>query len=67
MKHKKRSATNPLLPNEQDFCVLDGKRKKKYRSQDEAAIHAPVRTLEQYICAACGFWHNGQSKRLYTK
>lgn len=59
MKHKKRSATNPLVPREAEYCTVDDKKKRKYDSCLDAELNAPVTQLEQYVCGACGFWHNG--------
>jgi rubrerythrin len=59
MKHKKRSATFPLLPNDNEYCIIDNKKKRKYTSQLEAELSAPAKDLQQYICPFCGFWHNG--------
>lgn len=64
MKHKKRSATNPLVPNALEYCAVDGKKKRKYATQLDAELSAPVPTLQQYICEQCGFWHNGNSSRV---
>lgn len=61
MKHKKRSAANPLIPNEAEYCTVDGKRKRKYDSQIDAELSAPTRELQQYLCTVCGYWHNGNS------
>lgn len=62
MKHKKRSAAYPLQPNPNDYCIVDEKLKKKYRTEIDAALNAPKQTLTQYVCEFCGFWHNGTSK-----
>lgn len=59
MKHKKRSATHPLVPNDAEYCVIDDKRKRKYKTQVDAELQAPAPGLSQYLCEACGFWHNG--------
>ena len=59
MKHKKRSATHPLLPNDAEYCVIDEKKKRKYKTQLDAELQAPAPELNQYMCEACGFWHNG--------
>lgn len=64
MKHKKRSAAFPLEPNEADYCTVDGKHKRKYETQLDAELNAPVRELQQYVCESCGFWHNGSSSIL---
>lgn len=61
MKHKKRSATHPLLPNESVYCTVDGKKKRKYTDEVDAEVHAPSRELQQYVCKTCGYWHNGSS------
>lgn len=62
MKHKKRSAAYPLQQNPNDYCTVDEKVKKKYRTEIDAALNAPKQTLTQYVCEFCGFWHNGTSK-----
>lgn len=64
VKHKKRSATHPLQPNEAEYCVIDGKRKRKYPTQLDAELHAPARELQQYVCEVCGSWHNGSGRKL---
>jgi len=61
MKHKKRSAAYPTQPNPNEYCVIDDKVKKKYRTELDAALNAPKSTLSQYKCAFCSFWHNGTS------
>ena len=61
MKHKKRSPTNPLIPNESEYCLVDGKKKRKYATQLDAELNAPVKELQQYVCEHCGQWHNGNS------
>lgn len=61
MKHKKRGATNPLVPNKSEYCYVGGKKKRKYATQFDAELSAPTKTLQQYICAFCGSWHNGNS------
>lgn len=63
MKHKKRSATHPLVPNKAEYCYYDDKKKRKYKSQLDAELAAPVKTLQQYVCSYCGTWHNGNSSR----
>ncbi|HWT40850.1 MAG TPA: hypothetical protein VN081_06330 [Dongiaceae bacterium] len=63
MKHKKRSASNPLQPNPGDYCHVGDKVKKKYASQLDAELNAPSKDLQQYVCEFCGFWHNGSRKR----
>lgn len=63
MKHKKRSATNPLIPNSNEYCYVDDKKKRKYASQLDAEISAPTKSLQQYVCAFCGYWHNGNSSK----
>lgn len=64
MKHKKRSATNPLEPNNAEYCLVNDKKKRKYATQLDAELAAPVRELQQYICEYCGYWHNGKSSRV---
>lgn len=59
MKHKKRSAMNPLLPNAAEYCFVGGKKKRKYASQLDAELAAPSKQLQQYICEYCATWHNG--------
>jgi hypothetical protein len=61
MKHKKRSPSFPLEPSPEEYCFASGKRKKKYDTQLDAELNAPVRTLQQYVCEFCGHWHNGKS------
>lgn len=61
MKHVKRSPAFPLLPNEAEYCHVGGKKKKKYQTELDAELSAPVKGLEQYICDYCGSWHNGNS------
>lgn len=61
MKHVKRSPAFPLLPNETDYCLVGGKRKKKYKTQLDAELSAPAKGLSQYVCEYCGYWHNGTS------
>lgn len=63
MKHIKRAATNPLQPNPSEYCVVDGKKKRKYASEIEAELSSPARELHQYICQHCNSWHNGKSSR----
>jgi hypothetical protein len=63
MKHKKRGPTNPLLPNKVEYCYANDKKKRKYKTQLDAELSAPVRDLQQYVCDYCGFWHNGNSSR----
>jgi len=63
MKHKNRSATHPLEPNPDEYCRAAGKIKRKYKSELEAALNAPTRELQQYICEFCGFWHNGNGSK----
>ncbi|OYW85751.1 hypothetical protein B7Z17_01760 [Candidatus Saccharibacteria bacterium 32-49-10] len=62
MKHKKRSAANPLVPNENEYCLVGDKKKRKYKLQLDAELAAPAKDLQQYICEFCGFWHNGSSQ-----
>jgi|GEM_PF-1244566 rubrerythrin len=62
MKHKKRSPAFPLLPNESEYCTRDGKVKRKYQTQLDAELSAPVKELQQYVCDMCGYWHNGASQ-----
>lgn len=66
MKHKKRSPAFPLEVNPVDYCVIDGKTKRKYPSQLDAELQAPVRELQQYVCEVCGMWHNGGSQEIET-
>lgn len=61
MKHKKRSPTNPLLPNKTEYCYIGGKRKRKYLTKLDAELSAPARELQQYVCEWCGYWHNGNT------
>lgn len=63
MKHVKRSPAFPLLPNEADYCHVGGKKKRKYATEIDAELSAPVKELQQYVCEICGFWHNGTSSR----
>jgi len=63
MKHKKQGPANPLIPNESEYCVVDGKKKRKYDSRLDAELFAPAPDLHQYICEFCGQWHNGNSSR----
>lgn len=62
MKHKKRSPAFPLLPNDSEYCVVGGKKKRKYETQLDAELTAPTKELQQYVCEFCGFWHNGTSR-----
>jgi hypothetical protein len=62
MKHVKRSATHPLVPNKAEYCYVDGKKKRKYRTETDAEVMAPTKTLQQYVCDYCGFWHNGNAR-----
>lgn len=66
MKHKKRSATNPLVPNKAEYCYVGGKKKRKYNTQLDAELSAPTRELQQYVCDFCGYWHNGNSSLAKT-
>lgn len=61
MKHKKRSAANPLIPNPAEYCLAGDKKKRKYATQLDAELSAPSKDLQQYICEYCGYWHNGSS------
>lgn len=61
MKHKKRSPAYPLLPNESEYCDVDGKKKRKYEAELDAELTSPSKDLQQYVCAFCGHWHNGNS------
>jgi hypothetical protein len=61
MKHKKRSPAYPLLPNMAEYCVVNNKKKRKYATQLDAELAAPVKELQQYVCEFCGYWHNGNS------
>lgn len=61
MKHKKRSAAYPLVPNKAEYCLVGDKKKRKYETQLDAELAAPNKTLHQYICPFCGYWHNGNS------
>lgn len=63
MKHKKRSPAFPLELNPSEYCLVGEKKKRKYATQLDAELSAPARTLEQYICEYCGYWHNGTSNR----
>jgi len=62
VKHKKRGPTNPLLPNPAEYCVVDGKKKRKYPTKLDAELNAPTKDLQQYVCEFCGTWHNGGGK-----
>jgi len=59
LKHKKRSPAYPLLPLPDQYCRVNDKLKKKYATQLDAELNAPVTGLQQYICEYCGYWHNG--------
>lgn len=61
MKHKKRSPAFPLLPNDNEFCIVENKKKRKYTTELEAELSAPAKDLQQYVCKFCGYWHNGTS------
>ncbi len=63
MKHKKQGPTHPLLPNEAEYCYAGGKKKRKYPSELDAELSAPVPDLSQYICEYCSYWHNGKSNQ----
>ena len=61
MKHVKRSPAFPLLPNKADYCYYANKKKRKYNTGLDAELSAPARSLQQYICVYCHYWHNGRS------
>ncbi|MES2630800.1 MAG: hypothetical protein V4611_02495 [Patescibacteria group bacterium] len=61
MKHKKRSPGFPLEPNLAEYCLVGNKKKRKYDTQLLAELSAPDKSLQQYVCEFCGFWHNGKS------
>jgi len=61
MKHIKRSPAFPLEPNPSEYCKIGGKKKRKYATQLDAELSAPVKELQQYICEFCHYWHNGTS------
>jgi hypothetical protein len=61
MKHPKHSPAFPLVPNAAEYCIVGNKKKRKYSTQLDAELSAPVKELQQYVCAFCGFWHNGTS------
>lgn len=61
MKHKKRSPGFPLLPTKAEYCYFDSKKKRKYETELDAELSAPARSLQQYVCEYCEFWHNGRS------
>lgn len=63
MKHKKRSATFPLIPDDSEYCIVGEKKKRKYLTQLDAELNAPSKDLTQYVCEFCGYWHNGNSTR----
>lgn len=63
MKHKKRSAGYPTEINKSEYCLLDHKIKRKYKTQLDAELSAVSKEQQQYICQFCGFWHNGRSSR----
>lgn len=63
MKHVKRSPAFPLQPNPAEYCYVGDKTKRKYKTQLDAELAAPVKELQQYVCEFCGFWHNGNSGR----
>lgn len=65
MKHKKRSPAFPLVPNESEFCIVGDKKKRKYETELDAELSAPVKELQQYVCEFCGHWHNGASSRSF--
>lgn len=62
MKHVKRSPAYPLVPNPAEYCLVGDKKKRKYATQLDAELAAPVKTLQQYVCEYCGSWHNGNSR-----
>lgn len=62
MKHPKRGPTNPLLPNDSEYCTVGDKKKRRYKTRLDAELSAPVRELQQYVCLHCGTWHNGSAK-----
>ncbi|HRN97513.1 MAG TPA: hypothetical protein PLZ58_03655 [Candidatus Saccharibacteria bacterium] len=59
MKHPKRGPTNPLLPNDSEYCTVGDKKKRRYKTKLDAELSAPTHELQQYICPYCGTWHNG--------
>lgn len=63
MKHKKRSPGFPLELNPAEYCKVDGKTKRKYKTQLDAELNAPTKDLQQYVCEHCGTWHNGSGSR----
>ena len=63
MKHVKRSPAFPLVPDPAEYCLVGNKKKRKYKTQLDAELAAPVKGLHQYVCEYCGFWHNGNSIR----
>lgn len=62
MKHPKRGPTNPLLPNDSEYCTVGGKKKRRYKTRLDAELSAPVSELQQYVCPHCGTWHNGAAR-----
>jgi len=63
MKHKKRSPAFPLQLNPAEYCLVGDKKKRKYTSQVDAELSAPAKSLQQYVCEFCGYWHNGASSK----
>jgi hypothetical protein len=63
MKHPKRSPAFPLLPNPAQYCLVGDKKKRKYATEFEAELSAPAKSLQQYVCEFCGYWHNGMSSK----
>ena len=64
MKHKKRGPANPLIPGKHEYCYVDGKKKRRYKSELDAELSAPTNDMQQYICQYCGFWHNGSTRKV---
>ncbi len=62
MKHVKRSPAFPLLPSPTGYCLVGENKKRKYRTQLDAELSAPIKELQQYVCEFCGTWHNGGAK-----
>lgn len=63
LKHVKRSPAFPLEPNKAEYCRVGDKKKRKYMTEVEAELSAPARSLQQYVCEFCGYWHNGRSSK----
>lgn len=63
MKHKKQSPAYPLFPNPAEYCVVGEKKKRKYGTQLDAELSSPAKSLQQYVCEFCGYWHNGASSK----